>query len=51
MKKFDGTNALSLVAFIGVAVFSLASNLIESKKTDAMITEKVQKAIAEMKEN
>ena len=52
MKKMDGMKALSLVVAIGSALFAFASGVIEAKRMDATIAEKVQQALAESnKEN
>lgn len=52
MKKMNGMKVLSLVVAIGSALFAFASGVIEDKKMDAKIAEKVQKALAESnKEN
>ena len=52
MKKMNSMEALSLVVAIGSALFAFVSGVIEDKKMDARIAEKVQKALAESnKEN
>ena len=52
MKKMNSIKVLSLVVSIGSALFAVASGVLEDKKLDARITEKVQKALAESnKEN
>lgn len=52
MKKMNGMTALSLVVAIGSALLAFASGVIEDKKMDARIADKVQKALAESnKEN
>ena len=52
MKKMNGMKALSLIVALGSSVIAFASSVIEDKKMDAKIAEKVQKALAESnKEN